>query len=214
MHDDYLRLVSVEYRRRTILKGALGAMAATGGLAMFGDALVGAGSRFAQAVLAADASDVDILNFALGLEHLENEIYRQINAGGKLTAPAADLAKAFGGHEQAHVAALTKAIADAGGTPVGPGRYNFPAGSLDTQDNIFRFLAMVETTGVGAYTGAASKLKDKALLATAGSIVQVASRHAALSRLLSGDKKPIPAPLSAVFNQDEVNAQVKPLVAS
>lgn len=214
MHDDYLGLVSVAYRRRTILKGGLGAMAAVGGIVMSGEGLFRDGSRFAQAALAADAGDVDILNFALGLEHLENELYKQVNAGGKLTGPAADLARAFGGHEQAHVDALITAIRQASGTPVGPGKYNFPSGSLDTQDNTFRLLATVETIGVGAYTGAANKLKDKALLAAAGSIVQVAARHAALSRLLSGDKRPVPAPLSAMFTQDEVNAQVKPLVAS
>ena len=104
----------------------------------------------------------------------------------------ADMTKLWGSHEQSHVDALTKAVSDMGGKPVGSATYTFPAGMLTGQADTFRFLANVETIGVGAYTGAANKLQDKNLLAVAGSIVQVAARHAALSRLLSGDKKPIP----------------------
>ncbi len=212
MYGGYLRLVGIEFTRRAVLKGAAGVMGTAVGAAAGGDRLFGIGMRFAAGVLAADAGDLDILNFALGLEHLENALFRQINAGGKLTGVPADMAKAWGGHEQAHVDALTKAVGDGGGKPVGPSTYSFPAGMLDTQENIFKFLVTVESIGVGAYTGAANALKDKGLLAVAGSIVQVEARHTALSRLLSGDKKPLPVPLSRVLTADEVSAQIKPFV--
>jgi hypothetical protein len=214
MLDRYFRLLTADCNRRAVLKGAVAAVGAVSCNATCDDRLFAIGYRFAQNVLAADTGDVAILNFALGLEHLENELYKQINAGGKVTGVPADMTKLWGNHEQSHVDALTKAVSDMGGKPVGSATYTFPAGMLTGQADTFRFLANVETIGVGAYTGAANKLQDKNLLAIAGSIVQVAARHAALSRLLSGDKKPIPAPLSAVFTADEVAAQIKPFVVS
>jgi hypothetical protein len=207
MHDRFLRLVGAEYTRRAVLKGGAGAVAALGGV------LFGAGFRFANEVLAANAGDVDVLNFALGLEHVENALYQKANMSGKLGGMAADMLRTWGGYEQAHVDALTKAIRDAGGSPVAPGMYTFPSGMLDTQDGILQFVSTLEETVVGAYTGVANKLEDKGLLALAASIVQVEERLRALARSLLGDKHPIPSPLSAVFTADEVGARIKPLVA-
>ncbi len=45
---------------------------------------------------------------------------------------------------------------------------------------------MLENTGVGAYNGAGPSLSNRALLAAAGSIVQVEARHAASIALLTG----------------------------
>jgi hypothetical protein len=214
MHERYLRLVTTEFDRRTLFKGAAGAAGSATALAMGGDGLFNLGFRYAQTALAQAApTDPDILNFALGLEHLENELYKQIVAGGKATGMAADMIKLWGGYEQAHVDALTKAVGDLGGKPIGPGKYTFPAGMLDTQEHILDFLSTVESTVVGAYTGAANKLRDKGLLAFAGSIVQVEERQRALCRLLVGDKHPIPLPLSALLTADQVNAQVKPFIS-
>lgn len=214
MQDRYLRLINAEYSRRTFLRGAAGAAgvagaAITGG----GDRLFNLGYQFSQTALAQGASgDLDILNFALGLEHLENEMYKQIVASGKLSGEAADIAKQFGAFEQSHVDALTKALTDAKYANVAKaGTYKFPA--FDTQDNILKFLNVVEPVGVGAYTGAAKALKDKSILGVAGAIVQVEARQLAITRALGGDPKPVPAALSEIFTTDQVNAAVKPLIA-
>jgi ferritin-like protein len=213
MQERYLRLVTTEFNRRTLFKGAAGAVGAAGALAMGGNNLFNLGFGYAQSVLAATMGDLDILNFALGLEHLENVMYKQIVASGKLTGEAADLAKMFGSFEQAHVDALTKALTDAKYANIAKeGKYNFPA--FDTQDNILKFLNTVEPVGVGAYTGAANKLTDKSLLGVAGSIVQVEARQLAITMALAGNKMPVSGALSESFTADEVNAKVKPLIAA
>jgi hypothetical protein len=211
MHDRYLRLLTTEFNRRTLFKGAAGAAGATAGLAMHGDRFFALGWQFAQTALA-QSSDLDILNFALGLEHLENVMYRQINASGKLSGEAADISKMFGSFEQAHVDALNKALTDAKYANIAKeGKYNFPA--FDTQDNILKFLNTVEPVGVGAYTGAANMLKDKSLLSVAGAIVQVEARQLAVTQALAGIKPPVSGPLSENFTVDQVNTKVKPLIA-
>ena len=211
MQDRYLRLVTTEFNRRTLFKGAAGAVGAASALAMGGNNLFNLGFGYAQSVLAATSGDLDILNFALGLEHLENVMYQQINASGKLTGEASDLAKMFGSFEQAHVDALTKALQGANYANIAKqGTYKFP--TFDTQDNILKFLNTVEPVGVGAYTGAANKLTDKSLLSVAGSIVQVEARQLAITMALSGNKMPVPMALSENFTADEVNAKVKPLI--
>jgi len=71
---------------------------------------------------------------------------------------------------------LTAAIKQLGGTPVAKPTFSFPV----TNESSFLALASVlENTGVGAYNGAAPSLQSKAVLASAGSIVQTEARHAA-----------------------------------
>ncbi len=213
MHDRYLRLVTTEFNRRTLFKGAAGAVGAAGALAMGGNNLFNLGFGYAQSVLAATMGDLDILNFALGLEHLENEMYKQINASGKLTGEASDLAKMFGTFEQAHVDALTKALQGANYAAIAkPGTYKFPDFKTQTDAQVLMFLNTVEPVGVGAYTGAAKLLKDKAILGVAGAIVQVEARQLAITMALAGNKTPVAGALSENFTVDEVNTKVKPLI--
>ena len=94
--------------------------------------------------------DLDILNYALTLEHLESNMYQEIVASGKLTGDEQQYATQFGGHEAAHVTALTQTIQKLNGTPVAAqAKYNFPA--FDTRDNIVKFLVTIEDLGAGAY---------------------------------------------------------------
>jgi Ferritin-like domain len=213
MHERYLRMVTTEFNRRTLFKGAAGAVGAATALSMGGGGLFNLGFQYAQTALAqAPLTDPDILNFALGLEHLENVMYRMINASGKLTGEASDLAKMFGTFEQAHVDALTKALQGANYANIAKeGTYKFP--TFDTQDNILKFLNTVEPVGVGAYTGAANLIKDKSILGVAGSIVQVEARQLAITMALAGNKTPVSGALSESFSVADVTAKVKPLIA-
>jgi hypothetical protein len=213
MQDRYLQMVTAEFNRRTLFKGAAGAAGAATAFAAGGSGLFNLGFQFSQSVLAADMGDLDILNFALGLEHLENVMYQQIVASGKLTGEAGDLAKTFGSFEQAHVDALTKALQGANYANIAKqGTYKFPDFKSQADTAILMFLNVVEPVGVGAYTGAANKLKDKSLLGVAGAIVQVEARQLAITQALAGNKTPVSGALSESFTADEVNAKVKPLI--
>ncbi len=168
-------------------------------------ALLALGSiPIALGALAKDAygqtpSDVlDVLQFALLLEHLEAEFYNKGIAGsGLIDAADRTIFTTIAAHENQHVAALQSLITGKGATPGAkpsfdftakgnlPG-FNFSAGQYES----FKALAMAfEDTGVRAYKGQAPRLiNDKAALTAALSIHSVEARHAAMIRRLRGKK--------------------------
>jgi len=120
-------------------------------------------------------SDIDILNYALTLEHIEATFYRTTARPSGMTAMGHQIAQyvdIIAADEKAHVDALTAVIQQAGKTPVKEAKYKFPPLSLP-------FGITVENLGVHAYLGAAGLIKTPALLLTAASIVTVEARHAA-----------------------------------
>lgn len=168
---------------------------------------VALGRAFAQAM-----TDLDIANFALTLEHLEAEMYRQMLATNILTGKELTYFRDFGAAEAAHVAALTQTIQGAGGTPAQPAaRYNFPP--FANRGDILNFARTAEELGVGAYQGAAAAITSPAILAAAGSIVQVEARHAAIVRLLQG-QPPVPAATTASLTVQEVLTVVNPILGA
>lgn len=127
------------------------------------------------------ANDLDILNYALTLEHFESAMYKAITVSGKLTGVEQQYATSFGGHEAAHVTALTDTITKLNGTPVkAQASYNFPA--FDTQDNIVKFLVTVEDLGASAYLGAAGEIMNPDVLTAAVAIHNIEGEHASIWR--------------------------------
>ncbi|KAH8839444.1 hypothetical protein MCOR27_005642 [Pyricularia oryzae] len=135
-------------------------------------------------------TDVDILQFALTLEHLEAAFYQQgfakfpaaqFQALGATPQQVTDLL-GVGASEQAHVTFLQSAIAQAGTKPVQPCKYNFKftdaAGMLGTA-------SVLESVGVSAYLGAAPLVKDKSILSAAGSILTIEARHQTAINIVS-----------------------------
>jgi len=161
-------------RASFILRGALTAGAVYGATAV--------GPYVGNALAMSGSGDIDILNFALTLEYLETDFYKVKGKAVGLSGEAKSLATLLGDQEAEHVAALTKAISAAGGTPVKKPTFVFPA---TDQASFLKLAYTLENVGVGAYNGAGPSLQNKAYLAAAGSIVQVEARHAAAIGLLT-----------------------------
>lgn len=202
MYEQALDLMDLAQNRRNFLRGS---MAVAGSLALV--STMDLGRAFAQ-----ELTDLDILQFALTLEHLEARMYRDMLATNLLSGKELTYLTSFGQHEAAHVEALTGTISSLGGEPVvAQESYNFPA--FDSRDAILNFAKTVEDIGVGAYQGAAAAITNKDILSAAGSIVQVEARHAAIINLLLG-LNPVPNATTPSLTIDEVNARVGPVLGS
>ena len=135
---------------------------------------------------------VDVLNFALTLEYLEDEFYRTgMAASGLIPAETRDVFGQISKHESAHVNLLKSVL---GGKAVSKPGFDYTAGGMfgDVFSNYQTFLALsqaFEDTGVRAYKGQAGNLKSNAkILTTALQIHSVEARHAAEVRRLRGEK--------------------------
>jgi hypothetical protein len=188
-------------RSSFILRGALAAGAVYG---------VSAVTPFVSGALAASESgDAEILNFALTLEYLEAAFYNEKGPQVGLSGTAKRYAKLFGEQEADHVSALTTTIKQLGATPVAKPTFVFP---VNSQSSFLALASVLENTGVGAYNGAGPSIKDKEVLAAAGSIVQVEARHAAAVNLLLG-KTPTPDQgFDRPLTKEQVLAKAGPLI--
>jgi hypothetical protein len=182
-------------------------------------ALTAAGSpavgRLAALAAAQDfKDDVDVLNYALTLEHLEYAFYRdgvgQFDLGEDPFGNAiTTYAMAIRDHEGVHVKTLTGAVTNLGGTPVEEATYDFGYGS-DPK----RFLATaqaLENTGVMAYDGAIQYLTSADLVTAAAAIAAVEARHAAYLNLVNG-QIPFPAGFEQAKSKAEILAVAGPFI--
>jgi hypothetical protein len=153
------------------------------------------------------ASDIAILNFALTLEYLEAAFYAQAkgnnvgNGQQNLTAFIGVVA----GHEAAHVKFLKGAL---GAKAVKQPTFDFKDAVTD-QAKFAATAQVLEDTGVQAYLGQAGNIKNKKILAAAGSILPVEARHAAWIRDINGKftgQQPLPAP--SAFQSAKTKAQI------
>lgn len=200
MAERVWEMVDFANSRRTLVKGSMASASGTTTLL----------STDLGRALAQDLTDVDILQFALTLEHLEAAMYREMIDANILSGKELEYFQSFGQHEAAHVNGLTKALQAAGVEPaMAMADYQFP--SFDSRQAILDFAKVAEDIGVGAYQGAAAAIDNKDYLAVAGSIVQVEARHAAVINLLLG-MKPVPAAVTPSLTVDEVLAKVNPIL--
>ncbi len=192
-------------RSAALVRGAVGAGALYGTWAV--SPLVR--RAFAQGSM----GDIDILNFALTLEYLEAAFYAEAaKRVPDLSGELAGYVKEFGESEQEHVDALTATIKDLGGKPVKAPGVDF-GDAFSSQDAFLDLAITLEDTGVSAYNGAAPMIESAELLATAGAIVQVEARHAAVVRNAAGEAA-APEAFDPTLTEDEVLKAVEPLIAS
>ncbi|KAL3465064.1 ferritin-like domain-containing protein [Aspergillus heterothallicus] len=166
----------------------------------------------------AEATDADILNYALTLEHLEAVFYEEglknythqvfINAGMK--DPFYDNLKQVAMDEKAHEEFLTQALTAAGANPVQRCEYSFPS----TDAASFLALASVlEGVGTSAYLGAAASIMNKTYLTAAGSILTVEARHSAYLRAALGEA-PAAQPFDNPLSLNEVFTVASPFIVA
>ncbi len=151
--------------------------------AVGGGVVISAGAIMAALPAMATAApskkqDLQILNFALTLEYLEGAFYKEAVESGALTGDVLELARVLNRDEQSHVSALRRTIKSLGGKAVAKPAFDFMGTNKD-QTKFLETSFILENTGVRAYLGQAPRIKSKAILAAAGSIVTIEARHSA-----------------------------------
>jgi len=163
----------------------------------------------AAAVLAAPITaptDVEILQFALTLEHLETAFYQgalekydeaAFNAAG-ISSLARQRYVEIAAHEKTHVDLLTSVI---GPSATAACEYSFPY----TDPKSFAAMSQVmEGVGVSAYAGAAKFLTDAGHLTAAASILSTEARQAAWVASSVNSDTPWSGPFDVPLDLDQV----------
>ena len=169
-----------------------------------GGALAAALPRAAQAHRTTNPpTDVDVLNYALTLEHLEYAFYRDglkkfdeqdfrssnlFSGSGNLLRPTVyENFVRIREHEETHVETLESVIRSLGGTPVPEATYNFRTTAFTSVEKFVSVAQFLENTGVSAYDGAIAHIQRAQLLTAGATIATVEARHASYLNLLNGD---------------------------
>lgn len=142
---------------------------------------------------------VDILNYALTLEYLEQDFYAKFIASGLIPAGAATTAiTKIKQHEDGHVKLLQGVITSLSGTPTKAVQFKQAVFDMNkTYAGLLTLAEVLEDTGVRAYKGRAAELvvgasngasasTQVSLLTTALQIHSVEARHAAHIRIMRG----------------------------
>ena len=178
-------------------------------------AILGGGALAAALPKAAQAhrtpeppTDIDMLNYALTLEHLEavfyvrglakfdnddfrrffkeNRPYRRQGIeeleGEEVRLDIALIRE----HELTHVKTLQDVIRSLGGKPVPEARYNFEKTAFTSVGKFVSVARVLENTGVSAYDGAIAHIEAAPLLTAGATIATVEARHAAYLNLING----------------------------
>lgn len=197
-------------KRRDLIRGGATVIPATIALQMLG-------AKFAFAQEGDFDTPVDVLNYALTLEYLEAEFYRQGNAADLLEGKAADYLGTIQTDEEAHVTVIMDTIGQLGGDAVPAPEVDFGQ-AFASAESYLETAYTFENLGVQAYLGAAPSLfAEKELLVAAASIFGVEARHAAIIGQLQG--KPgeggvYQGAFETPLSRDEVLAAAGPFIVA
>ena len=162
----------------------------------------------------AGGQDLEIVQYALTLEHLETDFYNAvIDAGVIKDRKLAETAKLIRDNEQEHVDALTSTVKQLGGKPKRP-KTTFDKVIAGGPDLVLQTAATVENLGAAAYLGQAGRIQSKEILASALAIHTVEGRHAAALNTVVGKTIVPDGAFAKPASMAEVLPKVKPFLAS
>ena len=163
--------------------------------------------------MADTAGDLEIVQYALTLEHLETDFYNAVIDSGVVKDMAlAKVATMIRDNEQEHVDALTQTVKKLGGKPKRP-KTNFDAVIDGGEQMVLETAATVENLGAAAYLGQAGRIKSKEVLAAALAIHSVEARHAAALNSVVGRTIVPDGAFAKPASMAEVLPKVKPFLA-
>ena len=192
--------------RRSFLRRSAAAGAGTLALAFAGsNAALANSNQSGDDVNVDDATDVEVLQFALTLEHLENAFYRDVGGsfsksdymsakflegfGSRVRKDVVENFQDIGEHERVHVVTLENVLEELGADPVSEANYDF---GVDSVDDFVEVARILENTGVSAYTGSIGDVESTPLKTAGATIATVEARHASYLNFLTGED-PFPA---------------------
>lgn len=180
-------------RRRALSASGLSLSAAAIAL-LGGREALAAGTRASAEQM---ASDLRILNTALGAEWEAIAAYQVGAESGLLSADVRKLALGFQSHHQEHADAIAATVRKLGGNAVSAKAvYTFPTEKLQSQTDVLQFAAGLEKGAVSAYLGAVPLFTDRALAQVAASILGDEAMHWAVLRQALG-QAPVPSAFMA-----------------
>lgn len=169
-------------------------------------------------------TDIQILNYALTLEHLEATFYVQglemfdardlrradqvRGSGRRIRNSIYDYLILIRDHEVEHVATLQAVISSLGGDPVPPCEYNFADTAFGDASQFLAVAQVLENTGVMAYDGAIAYVDSPALQTAGATIATVEARHASYLNLVNDDV-PFPAAFDTPVSPQEICETVR-----
>ena len=157
--------------------------------------------------------DLEIVMYALTLEHLETDFYTAVIDSGVIKdKKLGEAAMMIRENEQEHVDALTQTVKQLGGTPKRP-KTTFDAVIKGGQKMILETAATVENLGAAAYLGQAPRIQSKTVLASALAIHTVEGRHAALLNSVVGKTIVPDGAFAKPASMAQVLPKVKPFLA-
>lgn len=208
----------IEIRQTTAASPAAAAPATGTTGTTAASAAAAAPAAASSAAPATNLTDVDILQFALTLEHLEATFYAQgfqkfpdsdFQAAG-LQPNQISALKTVGQTESTHVTQLTAAISAAGAKPVEQCTYNF---NYTTAQNMLATARVLEAVGISAYLGAAPLVKMAPVLTAAAEIVTIEARHQTFIRTAS-QAVPVPNAFDSPLGPRAVFTLASPFIQS
>jgi rubrerythrin len=166
-------------------------------------------------------TDLEIANYALLLEYLEEDFYKQVVASGELRSEYQALAQQVRQNETEHVDALEALVQQLAGAPAPRPTPKFDAVIEAGEQSILETAATVENLGAAAYLGQATRVQNTRVLEAALAIHTVEARHAAALNEVAGNGFRGGGPLSGSvpngafgkpLTRDEVLEQAAPFI--